>query len=177
MADKKVVRQALMAIANMHNKHPEWVNECVGMWVAQLETKTNDDVTVRGKGRWFGGTNTKEPRRWPSTWQRAIVRKAGTWRWVYTVSGAMSSMDGTTASGLMQCTMEPKSSQRYPYSTGCIRMHMPGAPRSSRMRHDTVAACSKPYCSTHRGMRPEAGASNAVQIDTISSSKPRTCPH
>jgi len=45
MADKVVVRRALLSIANMHNKHPEWVNDCVHMWTEQLEHKTNDDVT------------------------------------------------------------------------------------------------------------------------------------
>ena len=45
MADKEVVRRALRSIANMHNKHPEWVNDCIHMWTDQLENKTNDDVT------------------------------------------------------------------------------------------------------------------------------------
>ena len=47
MADKQVVRRALLSIANMHNKHPEWVNECLQMWHYQLDNKTNDDV-IRG---------------------------------------------------------------------------------------------------------------------------------
>ena len=31
----------------MHNKHPAWVDDCLGMWTAQLESKTDDDV-LRG---------------------------------------------------------------------------------------------------------------------------------